>query len=410
VTHGGEPPRRRSVRIEIAPRTVLLLLAAGAAVWLLIELWPILILLIIALLFVGTLHPLVFALEQRGLRRNHALALIFVGMVALLSAFLLVTVPPLVDQVARLAHEAPALRGRLVAWLQAHRLLAPLAGALRADATDSLILRAGNSLLGYSPQVIKIIGYSVTTLVLAFYILADAKRVAGALYAVVPRDYHLRLARILLNLETIVGGYMRGQLITSAVMMGFTFVLLTACHVDGALALAAFAGLTDVIPFVGGLLATTPAVVAATSQGVPAAIVVLGALVLYQEFESRVLVPRVYGRVLRLSGTTVILALLVGGTLLGILGALLALPIAAGLRMIVKELRVELPGDNTDDTSLRARDEQAERAYEERSAGSPPQEAAVIATELAQAIREADAATPEEAAEVPITGGQPHED
>src|SRR5262249_13040686 len=97
--------------------------------------------------------------------------------------------------------------------------------------------------------------------------------------------------------------------------------------------------------FVGGLLATTPAVLATLSVGVPAAIVVLVAMILYQELESRVLVPRIYGRVLRLSPPVVIVSLLVGGPLLGLVGALLALPVAAGIRMIVRELRVELPGE-----------------------------------------------------------------
>src|SRR5689334_12022121 len=99
-------------------------------------------------------------------------------------------------------------------------------------------------------------GYGLTTIVLAFYLLADAKRTQGALFAVVPRHYHLRLSRILFNLETIVGGYVRGQVITSVAISAFTFALLTVFGVHNALALAVFAGFVDVIPFVGGLLAT----------------------------------------------------------------------------------------------------------------------------------------------------------
>jgi hypothetical protein len=131
-------------------------------------------------------------------------------------------------------------------------------------------------------------------------------------------------------------------------------------------------------------------------------------MIVYQEFESRILVPRVYGRVLRLSAATVIVALLIGGMLLGVLGALLALPVAAALQMIVREMRVEMPGDDTDDQELRRRDEHAEAAYERLSAGAPAQDAAVIASKLAQQIRAADAAaegSDDKAASVPITGG-----
>jgi hypothetical protein len=87
----------------------------------------------------------------------------------------------------------------------------------------------------------------------------------------------------------------------------------------------------------------------------------------------------------------VILALIAGGTLLGMIGALLALPIAAGLQMIIKELGVDMPGDDSDNASERARDQKTEAAYELMSAGSTAPEAGKIANELAHDIRDADA-------------------
>jgi predicted PurR-regulated permease PerM len=221
----------------------------------------------------------------------------------------------------------------------------------------------------------------------------------------------VRLARVLLNLETIVGGYMRGQVITSIAIGIFTFGLLTLTRVPNAVALAAFAAVTDVIPFVGGLLATTPVVLVALSRGTAITVVVLVAMIAYQELESRVIVPRVYGRALRLSSATVVIALLVGGKIGGITGALLALPIAAALRMISEELRLELPGDDTDDRSLRARDARAERTYEKESAGASPEEAATVAISIANQIRESDASDGKHdgknPAETPLTGPGP---
>src|SRR4029077_12101586 len=134
-------------------------------------------------------------------------------------------------------------------------------------------------------------------------------------------------------------------------------------------ALAAFAAATDVIPFVGGLLATTPAVLVALSRGTAVTTIVLAAMIGYQEFESRVIVPRVYGQALRLSSAVVVIALLVGGKVGGIIGALLALPIAAAVRMLIEELRVDLPGDDTNDSRLRALGARAERKFERDSAG-----------------------------------------
>ncbi len=199
----------------------------------------------------------------------------------------------------------------------------------------------------------------------------------------------MRLARILQNMETIAGGYMRGQLITSAAIGVFTFLLLAICRVPNALSLALFAAVVDVMPFIGGLMVIIPAVLSALPHGLVVAGVVLVALSVYMEFESRILVPRLYGKVLRLSSTAVILALVAGGTLMGVLGALLALPIAAGLLMILEELRVEMPGDDSVDRSERARDAKTEATYEQMSAGTTAPEAGQIAKNLAHDIRDA---------------------
>jgi predicted PurR-regulated permease PerM len=213
------------------------------------------------------------------------------------------------------------------------------------------------------------------------------------LYALVPRDYHMRLARIIHNLGTIVGGYMRGQLITSAAFGVYTFVLLALCQVPNALSLALLAAFADVIPFVGGFLAAGPAILSALPQGLSVATAVFIFMFIYMEFENRILVPRIYGHVLRLSPTAVVLALLAGGTLLGMMGALLALPIAAGLQMIMEELRVEMPGDDSDDRTARARNAKTEATYERMSAGSTAPEAGQIARNLANDMRDADAVT-----------------
>jgi predicted PurR-regulated permease PerM len=234
-------------------------------------------------------------------------------------------------------------------------------------------------------------GYFATTVVLAFYFLADGKRTQGTLYALVPRGYHMRLARILDNLETIVGGYMRGQLITSSAIGLFTFTLLAICQVPNALSLALFAALTDVIPFVGIFIGAAPAILSALPRGAGVATAVTIAFIVYMEFESRVLIPKVYGHVLRLSPAVVVLALLAGGTLLGVMGALLALPIAAGLQMILHELQVELPGDDSEDRPARDRNARSEATYERLSAGATAPDAGQIAWELAHDLREEEA-------------------
>ena len=379
------------VRFEIAPRSIAWILATIVGVWLFLQLRAIVLLLVVALVFAGTFNPLVEWMERRGVKRVYALTLLSVALLLVTSLLIFLTGPPLIEQLAQIVRDAPRHREQLIALLQQRDFTAPLARAVQNAGLQEVFARIERDLVGYSSQAVIAVGWAVTTLFLAFYVLADGKRTQGALYALVPRDYHMRLARILQNLEVIVGGYMRGQLITSAAIGVFTFALLVICKVPNALSLALFAALVDVIPFIGGLLATAPAVLAALSQGVSVGVVVLVALFVYQELENRILVPRVYGRALRLAPITVVLALLAGGMLLGVIGALLALPIAAGLQMMLAELRVEMPGDDSDDRSAHARNAKTEATYERMSAGATAPEAGQIARNLAHDIRDADA-------------------
>jgi len=227
--------------------------------------------------------------------------------------------------------------------------------------------------------------------------MIDRDRLRGGLFALVPRSHHVRLSRIMMNLETIVGAYIRGQVITCLLMAFFTLGLLTVCGVENALALAAFAGLADVLPFIGPLLSVGPAFFASLSRGPVVAIVVLALMIVYEEFESRVLIPRSYGRALRLPSSVVLFALLAGGTLMGILGALLALPVAATVMMFIEELRVELPGEQEqpEDTRLREADDRGEEEYERRTAGVGAEQAAAIAAEISRDRREEEGRPPE---------------
>jgi predicted PurR-regulated permease PerM len=413
VTQPEQDPSERAHRstvvhrVEISYRTILAVALTVGGIWLLDLLLPILVVVVVALMLVGTLSPAVGWLERRRVNRTLAIAVVFIGCAIVVVGAGLITVPSLVAQVSQTITNLPEIQKGLAHALESHRLTAPLANAIRTFKPEDRVRGVNvTTAVTASLGVVEVIGYAATSVVLAIYFIADAERSRAALYALVSRRFHVRLARVLLNLETIVGGYLRGQIITSVAIGIFTFALLEIMRVPNALALATFAALTDVIPFVGGLLATTPAVLVALSRGTAVATIVLVAMIGYQEFESRVIVPRVYGQALRLSSAVVVIALLVGGKVGGIVGALLALPIAAALRMLIEELRVDLPGDDTDDPRLRARDARAERAYARETAGASPAEAAAVATEIAHEIRQADAAEGKDPAETPLSPGK----
>jgi predicted PurR-regulated permease PerM len=366
------------------------MLVAAAVIgglWLLVRLWPVLLVVSVSLILVGTLNPIVGAIQRRGVGRGAAVAITLLTLVALLTGIGLVTVPALWAELSRLIHDLPQLQARAAAWLGGSALTVPLAESIRHADPGKLFVGSSREAMEVSSEFGARLGWAATAVALAVYVLIDPERSQGAFYAIVPRQYHVRLARVLLNLETIVGGYMRGQLLTSAAIGVFVFVLLTAFRLPNATAFAVFAAVADVIPFIGGALTLAPLALTALPHGPGFTIALVALVVAYQEFENRILVPRVYGRVLRLNAVAVTIALVVGGQLMGILGALLALPLAAALRMIVEELRLELPGQPAESPEARARDERAEETYAALTEGAPAQEAAVIAVAIADEIR-----------------------
>ena len=376
--------RIRVIRVEVTPGTIISLVLVTAALWAFIRLLPVVLVLVVALMIVGTLGPAVEWLEQRGVRRGAGIALVFTVLFVATVLIFAFTIPELVNQVRSLIGMEPALRERLAAWFARSPLTEGLADAMRDVQYDALIKSSAASVLTFSTRVLEGVAYGVGAIFLALYMMLDRDRLRGAMFAVVPRTHHIRLSRILVNMETIVGGYIRGQAITSALMAVFMFVLLTACGIPNALAIAVFGGLADVLPYIGIFLTMGPAVAAALPFGLVITLVVFLLMLAYEEFESRVLVPMVYGRALRLPSSVVLFSLIAGATLYGIIGALLALPVAAAILMLIDELRVELPGETEQakDTEMRKKDEHGELEYTRRTEGMPAEEAAAIAVEM----------------------------
>ena len=383
----GFPPkedRPRVIRIEPSPGTIIALLLLIAGFWVLNRLLPVVLVLVAALIIVGTISPAVHWLEERRIRRGMGIAIVFTVLLVVTVLVVTMTIPSLLTQATDLFDQEPALRARLVKWLADAHLTNPLAELLRNVDSDYLSKMASANAIEFSTRVVAIFAYILSSVFLALYIMIDRDRLRGGLFSVVPRSHHIRLSRVMLNLETIVGAYIRGQVITSVFIAAFVFVLLKACDASNALAIAVFAGIADVLPYIGALLSVGAAGAAALSRGPTIVIVVLVMMLAYKQFESHVLVPRVYGRALRLPPSVILFSLLAGGVLLGITGALLALPVAAAVRMLIEELRVDLPGkqEQAEDIEIKERDNRGEEEYERRAEGMPAKMAAAIAVDI----------------------------
>jgi predicted PurR-regulated permease PerM len=372
------------IRIEPSPVTIIALLLLIAGLWVLNRLLPVVLVLVAALIIVGTISPAVQWFEERRMRRGLGIAIIFTALLVVAVLFVTMTIPSLMAQATNLLDQEPALRARLANWLAGSHLTNPLAELLRNVHSGYVARIVASNAIEFSTRVIVIFAYIMSSVFLALYIMIDRDRLRGGLFSVVPRSHHIRLSRVMLNLETIVGAYIRGQVITSVLIAVFVFILLRVCGVSSALVIALFAGVADVLPYIGAVLSVGAAAAAALSRGPTIMIVVLALMLAYKGFESRVIVPRIYGRALRLPSSVILFSLLAGGVLSGVTGALLALPVAAAVLMLIEELRVDLPGHQelAKDVEIKERDDRGEEEYERRAEGMPAKKAAAIAVEI----------------------------
>jgi predicted PurR-regulated permease PerM len=318
--------------IRLTGRNLALIAAAAATLWLLSKVWGVVLLAASALLIAGALMPYVDWLWRRTHRRALSVVIVLGALLLTLSIALAVVIPQLIAQGRSLWEEWPEQQARAARFADEHHWDGLRDRIQEFDAAALVAPR----LMDTSRVVFNVLFTAATVFFLSAYFLLDARRLKRFLYFCTPRPWHPHIRDLLPALQRVVGGYIRGQVITSAAIAVFTFLLLTILQVPNPIALAAIAAIADVIPFIGVYVMLTPMVLTALSVSVTTAIVVAGATIAYQQFEDRVLVPRVYGQTLRLPTVAVVLSVLAGGELLGPAGALLALPLAATIRVVVE--------------------------------------------------------------------------
>jgi len=338
VTPPGRPFARRS------PFVVGLVGAAGVAttyvlLQLLVDARDVLVLVGLALFLAIGLDPAVRWLG-RWVPRWAATALVTVVMILVVGGFLAAAIPPLVTQTTALAHELPHYLGELqdrsstIGRLNQHyHLQDRLTAALSQDGGTGIF----GGLLGAGQLVLSATTETVTVVFLTVYFLYDLPRIRRLLYRLIPRTRRERAVLLGDEMFAKIGGFVLGNLITSGIAGAGTFVWLAAWHVPYPLLLSLMVALLDLIPIIGSTLAGVIVSLVALTVSVPVAIFTALFYVGYRLAEDYLIVPRVIGKVIEVPATVTLVAVLVGGAVLGIVGALVAIPVAASIRIILLE-------------------------------------------------------------------------
>ena len=346
----GEPAPQRppdppvvvnKVQIHLPVITILKVVVTIALILLLGQIWQILFLVFLGLFLAMVLSRPVSWLEGRGLPRGLAIGAVLGTAIGLVVLVLWLGAPSLVAQSREFLARLPADVDEALAWT-ANRWPDFYAQATAwAEAQQLDFSSAGSSVdlrgvLSQGLDVFSGVINAAIVVIIAVYILADQGESLEGVYQWMPPEQARKLRRTFPAVTNVVNGYVVGQGINSALFALFTLILLSALHVPSAILLAFIAAIGDAIPQVGVTIATIPAVLLALTQSVQTALIVLAAYMIYQVVENYVTSPRVFSSTLQLRPLVTLVAVLVGGKLLGIVGVLLALPVAAALPTVME--------------------------------------------------------------------------
>jgi putative heme transporter len=314
---------KNRLSIHLPWATLLKVVAAVAAIWMSRQLAWVIGIFVIAVILAAALAPTVRRLERHGWPRWVAawgLVLLIVGTFA---GFVVITWSSLADEAQRFGHEAAAIRGELE-----RRAPAPLLELLRrAGAPDASTLVP--SIVSIGRSALAALGGFALAWILVGYLLIEAEKTYQWVRGFVPARLRPRFDRTASEAAVAAHGYVVGNVITSICAGVYVYLWMTVLGVPAALLLALIAFLADFFPVLGFVLGCPPAVIMAATVSPVLAIAMVPLFLAYDMLENYFIGPRVYGDQLRLSNLAVLIAFAIGAELAGIIGALIALPIAA---------------------------------------------------------------------------------
>lgn len=320
---------------------------AVAIAWALYLARDILLILYISVLLAMGLGPLVHRIERavpagtRRLPRWFAILVIYFTVVGFLTIIGLLVVPPLIDQSRALWQRLPSLLENAQDFLIRYRMLnhrITLEEAVRSAPVPSDAVGAMGTVAGAVTAALGGFVTLVTVLILTFYLLVESDSLFAGFARLFPRADRPRVEEVSNKISTKVSAWLNGQLILAGTIGLTAAIGLYFLGVPYFYVLAMLAAMGEMIPVIGPVFAAIPAIGVAFTVSPRTAILTTIFMIAQQQFENHLLVPKVMSRQVGVSAVVVIVALLIGGSLLGILGAILAVPTAAILQVVVQEL------------------------------------------------------------------------
>jgi predicted PurR-regulated permease PerM len=305
----------------------------------------VLILVLVALFLAAGLSPIVEYFIGRGLKRPWALLVVIAGVLVALALFVLAIVPVVTDQVKTITDNAPGWLDELTHNKQIQDLNDQYDIVTKAKdyiASGDLARPVFGGALNVGLKVLSLLGNIFVVIVLTLYFLSALPKIKASIYQLAPASRRDRVSKLGDQIVRGIGGYVSGAFIIALCAGISTLVFLAVIGLGGyAVALALVVAILDVIPMIGATLGAIIVCAIAFATDPKLGLICVIFYVAYQQFENYVLYPRVMSRSVEIPGALTVIAALIGASLLGVIGALLAIPTAAAMLLLVREVWVK---------------------------------------------------------------------
>jgi len=304
--------------------------------------------LFVVMILVAAMSPTVEWLEKKKIPKLLSVVIVFLILILFLGLLAFIVFPPLVGQLQQFATEFPVRLEEFINdgetqitiislqdWLKDVGLVDNLGQALEIAYLQ--VNSLSEILITQTFGLINAVILAVTIFALTFYLLLEEKGMKNFLMTILPRQKQVSIFNTIQKVNKKTGLWLRGQLIVSTTIGLMTYVGMLILGVKFPVVLAIVAGILSIIPIVGPIIAVIPAVMVALTQSPLLALAVILVTLFIQQIEGQFITPKIMGKIVGLSPVTVISSLLIGSTLAGVWGMMIAIPAAAAVSVVIQE-------------------------------------------------------------------------
>lgn len=332
----------KSFSINITTSTIIKFFLVMILIYFFYIIKDILIILFISLIFSSALDPFVDWMQERKIPRSVGILLIYVILLITISLTIYLIIPPIAQEIGDLSANSPRYAERILSEISSFKQYSIEHGIIDEikSGLGSVSQNLQKAASGVFTTVTSIFGGIISfflVLVITFYMVVEENAIKKLVWSLAPEKHQAYIMHLINRMQKKVGLWLRGQLLLSLLIFILTYIGLSILDVQYALVLAIIAGFTEFVPYVGPILGAVPAIFLAFTQSPTLAIFTAALYFVIQQTENHILVPKVMEKTVGLNPIISISVLLIGYKVAGVAGAILSIPVATAISVLVKD-------------------------------------------------------------------------